>query len=325
MLLDQHDTVPADLLQSVEMPGVVFAFAAQNPACPSIECPLSWQVGRTGLLANALGVLAFKDTFFSSQVETGNRWNASFVNCELHALASVLTGPVGPGDKLGDENVTLLMRTCRSDGTLLRPMRPAAAIDASFAQAWPGGEAWVAFVDTTYFPQPGNPSWTRHAYLLVAELRDGVALGMADLCIDEVMPTYRAFADSGALTAVVNATHPLWVPGQNPTGLNGIVPFSYIVLVPVFEGGWSLLGETSKFVWTAPARVWTITSNGTQQLSASIVGVEGESATITVAVGEETSLDVATASATCTFTGGVTRKALKCRTAGAGGKPQCTC
>lgn len=49
----------------------------------------------------------------------------------MHALVSALSGgPVSPSDAPGAANVTLLMRTCRSDGTLLKPDAPAMPLDA---------------------------------------------------------------------------------------------------------------------------------------------------------------------------------------------------
>jgi hypothetical protein len=43
-----------------------------------------------------------------------------------------LGGPVGPGDQLGHEDVTLIRRTCSEDGTLLKADRPAFAIDRTW-------------------------------------------------------------------------------------------------------------------------------------------------------------------------------------------------
>ena len=51
----------------------------------------------------------------------------------LHALVATLsTGPVGFSDALGYENASLILRTCRPDGLLLKPTLPLAAIDRSF-------------------------------------------------------------------------------------------------------------------------------------------------------------------------------------------------
>ena len=44
------------------------------------------------------------------------------------------TGPVGPGDGLGNTNVSLLMRCCNSDGLILKPSVPIRAVDNQILQ-----------------------------------------------------------------------------------------------------------------------------------------------------------------------------------------------
>jgi hypothetical protein len=47
---------------------------------------------------------------------------------ELQAAVAVLSGgPVGPGDKAGSANKTLLMSTCNANGLLLKPSYVCAA------------------------------------------------------------------------------------------------------------------------------------------------------------------------------------------------------
>ena len=46
------------------------------------------------------------------------------------ATWSPFTGPIASCDGVGDTNASLLMRTARADGILLKPDRPAVAIDA---------------------------------------------------------------------------------------------------------------------------------------------------------------------------------------------------
>ena len=43
---------------------------------------------------------------------------------------SPFAGPIASCDGVGDTNASLLMRTARADGILLKPDRPAVAIDA---------------------------------------------------------------------------------------------------------------------------------------------------------------------------------------------------
>ena len=49
---------------------------------------------------------------------------------KLQSLAATLsTGPVGPSDKMGCSDVSLIMKSCNAEGLLLKPDRPAIAID----------------------------------------------------------------------------------------------------------------------------------------------------------------------------------------------------
>lgn len=66
-------------------------------------------------------------------------------------LNQFLGGPVGPGDKIGLMNRTLIMKSCNDEGLLLKPSKPATAIDAQiygkalgFAYG-PNGEVWSTY------------------------------------------------------------------------------------------------------------------------------------------------------------------------------------
>ena len=49
-------------------------------------------------------------------------------------MSTLSTGPVGPGDAVDKINATLVMRSCNMDGLLLKPSKPAFAIDAQLWQ-----------------------------------------------------------------------------------------------------------------------------------------------------------------------------------------------
>ena len=91
---------------------------------------------KASLFAYAVGMWPFKDNFQSSTgqnpqyvlVPEGNPYE----ECLISALSG---GPVGPSDRIGFTDRTLVMRTCRDDGVLLKPDRPATPIDAMFLYA----------------------------------------------------------------------------------------------------------------------------------------------------------------------------------------------
>lgn len=84
-------------------------------------------------LVRALGLWPFKDVFMScSTNESGVVDIDGDPNAELEALLSALSGgPVGIGDRAGRTDRSIIMRTCRSDGVLVKPDVPLAAMDRS--------------------------------------------------------------------------------------------------------------------------------------------------------------------------------------------------
>ena len=79
----------------------------------------------TNALARALGLNAFKDVFLS------DRDAEPYAEIEA-LLAALSTGPVGIGDRIGRADRTLVLRTCREDGVLVKPDAPLAALDGCF-------------------------------------------------------------------------------------------------------------------------------------------------------------------------------------------------
>lgn len=94
------------------------------------------------------------DWWSTDQVQSGSKHPYVFdfeMVPDLQAIVSILsTGPVGPSDKIGMANLTRIMRTCATDGKLLKPSVPATAVDTTFAQRafgahGPQGELWSTY------------------------------------------------------------------------------------------------------------------------------------------------------------------------------------
>lgn len=96
----------------------------------------------TSCLIRSLGLLPFKDVFMS---HTNNRTLPDIdgdPNALLEACLSALSaGPVGIGDRLGKTNADVVLKTCRSDGVLIKPDVPLAALDRSLRN--PSGLLWA--------------------------------------------------------------------------------------------------------------------------------------------------------------------------------------
>src|SRR6185437_3099293 len=156
-------------------------------------------------------------------------------NCELQSLVSTLSaGPVGPGDRVGMTNRSLVMRTCRSDGMLLKPDRPATPIDASFLSDGRNGEVWETSSEV------GGQTWR---YAVAMQSRHGFKLRPADIGLAGRYLLYHP-ASGGAWEG--DMAHPLhlWSTYRGKKS----VAFAYFVLAPLWQGGWSFLGEPDKFV-----------------------------------------------------------------------------
>jgi hypothetical protein len=84
----------------------------------------------TAILTYALGIWPFIDCFISNKTQ-GPFYKSPFP--ELLTVQAILSGgPVAPSDKINHLNKEILMRTCRNDGVLLKPDKPATPIDLMF-------------------------------------------------------------------------------------------------------------------------------------------------------------------------------------------------
>ncbi len=249
--------LPADLLQSTQIPAVTQTRVSGDYHPGSSQ----WRIGATSLLAWSLGLAPFKDTFWTTANEPGSPYGAKTrePNTQLETLVSALSaGPIGPGDKLGLTNVALLMKTCRHDGLLLKPDKPATPIDRWFLGDIPG-DVWDANTSL------GANRWH---FVLAAGLTSPITLSAGDL---SAAGRYVAFnPDAGTVTAF-DASHPVPLSSA-PRGPNA-VPFTYLIFAPQTSKGWAFLGETSKFVTVSPQRFADISSDG---LRLTLLGSPGE-------------------------------------------------
>lgn len=93
-------------------------------------------------LIRSLGLLPFKDVFMSHSNDSNLPDINGDPNAMLEAcLAALSAGPVGIGDRLRRTNIDLVRKTCRADGTLIKPDLPLAALDRSIRD--PTGLLWA--------------------------------------------------------------------------------------------------------------------------------------------------------------------------------------
>lgn len=129
--------LPRHLLQSASFPRVTQARASHDYGQSRKDDSEQWSgTGLSAMLYWALGILPFKDDFWSETQEPGNHYQATEADPELQTLvSSLLAGPVGPSDAIGWLNRTRVMQTCRDDGILLKPHHPAMNLDSTYTAA----------------------------------------------------------------------------------------------------------------------------------------------------------------------------------------------
>lgn len=110
------------LLQSLEIDSVSQARASDDYHIIGTQ----WQIGPVALILDALGLRPSKDTAWSAKVQPGNRYGLQEPDPDLQAAVLAFSnGPVAFSDKIGCSCRARIMRTCRSDGVLLRVRAPA--------------------------------------------------------------------------------------------------------------------------------------------------------------------------------------------------------
>jgi len=211
------------------------------------------------LVADAVGLLPFKDLFLTREFRA-----------EGEALISALSaGMVGIGDPIGEADPVLVARTCRKDGVLLKPDRPALPLDFTFL---PGNRPYAV---RTWSDRGSLGRWTYlAAFNLGLEhpertdedrmwsllIYDGLPLDqmypLPDLVTDWHVDLRQDLGIAGPVvawdwrggTATVVQDRLELPPAE------GFADHAYVVLAPVLENGMALIGETARFVTMADRR-----------------------------------------------------------------------
>lgn len=285
----------------------------------------SWRVGAAAGFFWSVGLYTTKDTFFSSTNETTTQGAFDGYHeryPELHAVASALSaGPVSPSDAPGRANVSLIMRTCRADGKLLKPDAPAMPLDdfwlGSAFCTKRGGKGLRACSIAP--PAPGElwATSTRIGSTMVwpiifAQLTAGFDLRLAGV-FSHLRAVPSMYRDGNLAPAGWQPPTRGWVlfrPGaplsrQRPRLIGGNATlnitagtsygdFTLSALAPVVAAvgngsDWALLGETEKFVPVSRQRVVGIVA-GASQLRVVVAGAAAEVIKLSVALVDGASL-----------------------------------
>lgn len=250
--------LPRMVLQAAEVPAVTQLRVSDDYglAFHTGEAPQQWRIGRSSLLADALGLKPFKDGFFSdgaAQVGGHASGKKEPFPALQAAVATLSAGAVMPNDGVGRGDPALLRRSCMADGRLLQPSRPAVALDQLLMEeAFAAGPRGLGLSRSEVWATASLPG---RVHLLAADLQRPIRVRLEELLADANATTTAHLAYMvPPLGGPPQAVHEVGVSG----GL-GLVPrrlpdFEVWHLAPVVDGSWALLGELEKWVPTAPQR-----------------------------------------------------------------------
>lgn len=284
---------PAAFLHALQLPAVTNGRASGDYQDPAGNL-LSY--GTAAPFFSAVGIAPSKDNWWSTPNQPRPRnlgpagpppcdgGSRNVTNTFLHALVATLsTGPVGFSDALGYTNATLVLSTCATDGLLLKPSRPLAAIDRTFSRS-----PSAAGVDSSSGPTvpAGSHVWATHTtignftwYYALSLLENG-ALTPFDLLRSDVWPP---LGDTDVVAwdyadPIGTATHISGSTSRLAT-LSGD-GHSYWIVAPMHSSGWALLGEPTKLTPVSVQRAFSLQFTGNGGLAVSMAGAPNETCTV---------------------------------------------
>ena len=264
-----------------------------------------WDDALHDLLFDAVGLVPWKDTFWTTEYQPG--CPSSYSTCrepnpELQTLVSLLsTGPVSPGDAIGRANVSLLKRTCMSDGTLLKPDRPLLPMSRVFVESFET-LVWPRVLVTE--AQPFTQASADHLiwyYILAADLKadfvvypDDLADGMAlkSLVAVQLMSVdgENGLSDDVKVIQFSN-DHPLKIAAASAAHNDSLVSFTFYLISQRLASGHVLLGELAKLVPLSRQRVYSVDSHGSSTLDIGLRGVINEKVVFSLIQPNSTEVD----------------------------------
>ena len=288
-------TLPSVTMNSVTIPPSTHQRLGSDYLAGANE--KNWRIGAAAIFIHAVGLLPFKDAFLSNTSQappthsnTGDYYKGGGFEGfkeeapELHAASALLSrGPVSPSDGVDGHNMGLLLSLCRSDGTLLKPDKPARTIDAkwlgsldhtldpSTGVVWTTATAFDGLLWGYVFVQAATSSWN-------ATARDlGLDRGISAGVVWQRPKDQAHSVASKIVTAKFGLNSPLLMP---ITGVDyNDASWELLYTAPVLSNGFVVLGEADKMVPVSTQRISQISvrDNG---VTVALVGAAGESVVI---------------------------------------------
>ena len=195
-------------------------------------------------------------------------------------------GGVGPSDRIGNLNKTLIMRTCRIDGKLLVPDVPIRATSAQLMMA--------AFSPkqspNVPYSQIGN-LWS--TYTMIGQYLFGIIYATEtqgftniqfnknnlDLDLDE--STQYLLTDMKTMNTKTISVNDEYIVKDMDTNEHSLTYVSPIFMMPNSKN-YAIVGETDKLVPVSKERIKNIRTEGSSTLLIDLAGVPNEEVTISI-------------------------------------------
>jgi len=225
-----------------------------------------WAIGGTALFYWPLGIIPFKDGFYSStNKQVGGQTVGPETRPDREILMAVLSGAmVGPMDGIGLLNASRVLASCRKDGYILKPDRPLSPPDACFTREKPES----CYLYTTYSDVTGLGR-VRYVFMNTPEtLTPAVAM-----LPDSAEGHYAVY------NWYTRTLSPLTSSGKAlDAGYEG---HAYAAVYPIVDGS-VFLGECDKYVPASALRFPSVTIDA-DHISAEVAGLSGENVTVCAA------------------------------------------
>ncbi len=233
------------------------------------------------LLADGLGIPAFKDCFFSAGVDDLDTPGPTDgdPHHEVEALLSALSaGPVGIGDRIGRTETAIVARCVRADGRIVAPDRPLVIRDDDLDPAgevtWASTVAGDSVVVVALHTGPGDAAaagWP---------LRDAVAA--AGVAPGGDAPAWVVYDWRARTARIVEAESDLRVT-------LGRRDWAQLVLVPLAPDGPTLLGDLDRHTTLGAARVHgdRVLGEPGERVALGWFTADGEVVTVVVEIGAD--------------------------------------
>ncbi|KAJ8609762.1 hypothetical protein CTAYLR_010732 [Chrysophaeum taylorii] len=220
----------------------------------------NWQIGATSLFYTALGILPFKDGFYSSNLPQPGGQNAG---PELHPdreiiIATLSAAMVAPMDGLGYMNATRIKASCRADGVVMKPDLPLRPPDVCF------------------FSDPPDYDIKPESCMIYETFTDFFDRRIHYIYFDNTTWLDETMLDDPNPRETKNLVAYNWYTRQLsalPTRLTpGYENHSYALVSP-FLNGLAFLGQLDKYAPASRARFFNLSSTPNCPLQLTVFGV----------------------------------------------------